>query len=183
MIIHLASTSPRRKELIAKLGYDFIIKQPNCDENIIESDPEIYVTTLAKRKAFSVDGELIVGADTVVVSPLGEILGKPKDKNEAKHMFQLLCGAKHKVITGICVRYMDAYLLKAVTSIVEFAPFDEVCISKYIDSGKSFDKAGGYGIQDNELSSIVVSVTGDIDNVIGLPVIELKELIDKLYKG
>lgn len=179
MKIVLASTSPRRRELIKKLGYDIEVAAPDCDENIGITDPAEYVKALAERKAFSVSGEIVIGADTVVVAPDGTLLGKPDDAIDAESMFRRLCGKSHKVMTGVCVRCGDKALVDYEVTGVTFKPYDTVIIDKYIKSGKCFGKAGAYGLQDEEIRLMTERIDGDFDNVIGLPVGLLSKMLDK----
>ncbi len=179
MKIILASASPRRAELIKKLGYVQAVTIPSgATECTDKTKPEDIVIELAKLKAMSVKATVpVLGADTVV-SADGIVLGKPHTEREAFGMFRLLCGRTHSVYTGVCVTDGVKTVCGYEKTLVTFAPYDEKTVSAYIASGKPFDKAGGYGIQDKELAPILIGVEGDYDNVIGLPV----GLVDKLLR-
>lgn len=183
MRVTLASASPRRRELIKKIpSLEVTIVVSNADESsVVESDPTKLVKALALLKASEVSkrvGGIVIGADTVVAVD-GKILGKPKSADEARSFFRLLCGRSHEVITGVAVVYETETLVRAEKSVVTFNPYDESVVEAYIASGKPFDKAGGYGVQDELLSPLIASVEGDLDNVIGLPVELLRRTIEE----
>ena len=180
MKIILASASPRRRELIKSLDLEVEVIPSGADENIEPCVPEQYVKKLAALKArdvFQKTSMLTLGADTIVEVD-GTILGKPKTYEQALQMFRLLCGRSHRVLTGVCFIDANQEVVDCETTIVTFKPFDAELIDKYITTGSPFDKAGGYGIQDEMLAPIVESVDGELDNVIGLPI----KLIAKILK-
>ncbi len=172
--IILASGSPRRKELLEQIGVKFEIQKAEGEERITSVVPEEVVKELSMQKAEEVawrcDGDLIIGADTVVAVK-GQILGKPKDKEDALRMLRLLQGTEHQVITGVTV------LLKETGKMVSFAevtkvhvyPMTEEQMERYIDTGEPMDKAGAYGIQ-GKFAAYVSGIEGDYNNVVGLPV-------------
>ncbi len=182
MIITLASASPRRRELIKRIdGLSVDVCPSDADENISAPDPVTLVKELALIKARAVldkRGGVVVGADTIVTID-GLVLGKPKTRDEADEFFRLLCGREHEVITGIAVVSENKTVSAAEITRVSFKPYDKAVVDAYIASGSPFDKAGGYGIQDQMLTPLVDRVVGSMDNVIGLPVellrITLKE--------
>lgn len=184
MRITLASASPRRRELIKKIdGLDVVVYPSGADENVTADSPSELVEKLALKKARSVFDEVggvVVGADTVVA--LGNrIFGKPKSAEEAEEFFKTLCGRAHEVITGIAVVSGDKQITAHEVSLVEFDAFDGDTVKKYIETGSPFDKAGGYGIQDELIKPLVKSVKGDTDNVIGLPVGLLKKTLEEFF--
>ena len=122
----------------------------------------------------------MIGADTVVVAD-GRILGKPSSKEEARSFFRLLCGNVHNVITGIAVVNGEKTVTAAEVTKVEFLPYDDLVVEQYVSSGAPFDKAGGYGIQDEAIKPLVGKITGDKDNVVGLPVKLLKETLEEFF--
>lgn len=172
--IILASGSPRRKELLEQIGVEFEIHKAEEEEIITSSVPEEAVRELSMQKAQEVsgkcDGEVIIGADTVVAVD-GQILGKPADHADAVRMLRLLQGKEHQVITGVTV------LLKETGKTVCFAevtkvrvfPMTEEQIERYTDTGEPMDKAGAYGIQ-GKFAAYVSGIEGDYNNVVGLPV-------------
>lgn len=174
MKITLASASPRRIELIKKIPFLEVSVHPSdIPEHTDKTDPSEAVTDLAEQKARAVsaagvDG-LILAADTMVVAG-GERMGKPHMREEAFAMFRKLCGRTHSVLTGVCLMRGDKIVSFCEKTLVEFGPYDDALVSAYIATGKPFDKAGGYGIQDEELAPLVVGISGDRDNIIGLPV-------------
>lgn len=184
MKITLASASPRRKELIKKIeGLTVEICPSGADENVAERNPEKLASRLAELKAQSVfdeRGGIVVGADTIVAVD-DRVLGKPKSESEAYEFFRLLCGRTHKVITGVAVISERAKAVDCEVTTVTFAPYDENTVSAYIKTGSPFDKAGGYGIQDEGMKPIVTAVEGDLDNVIGLPVKKLAKILEENF--
>lgn len=179
--IVLASGSPRRKELLAKLNIDFEIITSDVDENIDFVSPEEMVENLALRKAKAVfdsldDNDLLViGADTIVYYD-GEVLGKPEDEEEARAMISMLSERTHQVYTGValCTRIDGAISFKTFhdKTDVTFYPIDRFDIDAYIKTGSPMDKAGAYGIQD-DFAIHVKKIEGDYNNVVGLPIAKL----------
>ncbi len=180
----LASKSPRRSELLKKAGLDFTIIESGYEEKSSAKRPKKVVKDFAFNKAKTVfDGLknkqdfMVLGADTIVV--LGKkILGKPKDEVEAKNMLKSLSNRTHTVITGYAVLTENKAVCKSVKTKVIFNDLSDSDIEEYIRSGSPFDKAGGYGIQDD--FPLVKGYKGSIDNVIGLPVKQVVKSIEKL---
>lgn len=169
----LASRSPRRKELLSLILDDFEVISSDFDESSITiSDPEELVKRLSHGKAISVAKEhdgIVIGADTVVVSPNGVVFGIPADREEALEMLSALSGDKHQVMTGVTLldgEYQDCFCVKTD---VYFRSLDQAEILSYLETGEPFDKAGGYGIQ-GKASLFVEKIEGDYFNVVGLPV-------------
>ena len=183
----LASSSPRRKQILEREGFEFEIIFPvDIPEDNISSDPVNHVLDLSRKKAESVakekDKGLILGADTIVVSG-GEILGKPRDENDARSILKKLSGKAHKVYTGLTLinKSNEKVLCDYDCTLVQFNQLKDEDISKYIATGEPMDKAGAYGIQGMG-SFLVHHIEGDLDNVIGLPVKKLKEMLKKIIK-
>ncbi len=180
--IVLASSSPRRLELLKNLGLSFSVCAIPVDENV-QGSPEQTVVTLAERKARAALARhpqtLIIGADTLV-SVKDETLGKPRDGEDAFRMLSLLQGGWHEVHSGICLidgHRNKVYLHHEVTR-VEFVPLNADEISAYIRTGEPFDKAGAYAIQG--IAGMFVSrIEGSGSNVIGLPLAALRRLLLK----
>lgn len=174
MKLVLASASPRRREILNNLGYDFTVRPSNAEE-IIDGNqtPAETVESLASQKAQSValsaaDDEIVLGADTVVVYD-GKILGKPTDKKDAENMLHTLSGKTHEVYTGVCLADRNGVLnCFSVCTKVKFYPLSDDEITRYIDSGEPMDKAGSYGIQ-GKGCYLVEGIEGDYFNVVGLP--------------
>jgi len=183
--IILASASPRRKELLAKIIKKFKIVPSRIDESKIKAkSPAVLALKTALAKANDVAAQqpkaIVIGADTIVV--LGKmIIGKPKNKKDAVRILKSLSGKTHKVITGLAVVDTAKQRINAtyVVTKVKMKKVKENAILDYVDSGRPLDKAGGYGIQEIE-EMFIDRIDGDYDNVVGLPVIALKKLIQKL---
>ena len=178
--IILASSSPRRKELLEKIGLKFEV-EPGDYEEIVDTDlePHEMVRKLSREKAEAVarkhNSGVVIAADTVVLID-GKILGKPKSPAEAKKMLRALSGKSHAVITGFTI--IDTaerrILSKAVETKVYIGELNPAEIDAYVKSGEPLDKAGGYGIQG--LGSVIVEkIEGDYFNVVGLPLSSLAE--------
>jgi septum formation protein len=189
MNIRLASASPRRKELLEQIGIPFEIKVVPVDEQIEEKDPARLVEELSKRKAraaFSIDEGttdeqndlLVIGADTVV-SCKGEILGKPSNCDDAKRMLRLLSGREHRVYTGVTLRSAFREVTFHEETVVYFYPITDKEIDEYIESGEPFDKAGSYAIQGIG-TKFIRGIQGDYNNVVGLPVARVYQLLLKI---
>lgn len=172
----LASNSPRRKELLAGLDIDFSVRTlPGISEDYPDYldavDIPLYIANekAEANKAQMADGELMITADTVVV--LGnEVLGKPKDDNEARLMLQKLSGKTHQVITGVCLMTKDKQRSFAVKTGVTFKELSDEEIEYYVSTYHPTDKAGAYGIQEWIGYVGVTWLDGSYFNVMGLPV-------------
>ena len=168
----LASASPRRRELIARLGIPFEICVSDADESLTAPlPPDETVKELSKRKAAAVakmrPDDLVLGVDTVV-SIDGRILGKPKDKADARQMLRLLSGRTHTVYSGFTLIGQGKTYTESVATNVAFASMSEREIENYIASGEPTDKAGAYGIQ-GQGGLFVTGIEGDYYTVVGLP--------------
>lgn len=180
--IVLASTSPRRRELMEKLGVPFDVIAPEGVEEIQKGDPRKVVTMNASAKAISVaDGlraGLVVGADTVVVID-GIIMGKAEDPQEAMAMLVGLEGRMHRVLTGLAV--LDAKTGRREVAVVEtrvwFHPLTGGEIGDYVSTGEPIGKAGGYAIQ-GAGGALVERIEGCFENVVGLPLLRLKSMLE-----
>ena len=178
MKVILASKSPRRKELLKRIFPNFEIIPSSVDENKYPLDKLSIVK--GEEISFTHPDALVISADTLVYFK-GEILGKPIDKNDAKRMLQMLSNNTHEVVTyySIFHKEKNIFFTRKVVSKVLFNKLSDELIDSYIDSGSPLDKAGSYGIQDKEYN-LVKSFTGDLDNIIGLPVLDLKNDLIKL---
>lgn len=174
--IILASNSPRRKELLGGLGIDFEVRTL---QGIDESYPstlkgeDIPMHISAKKaeayRATMADNEMIITADTIVYDN-GEVLGKPKDREDAVRMLRQLSGHAHEVITGVSILTKSDTVQFASTSKVYFAALTDEEINYYVDTYKPFDKAGAYGIQEWIGFVGVTRIEGSYFNVMGLPI-------------
>ena len=182
----LASSSPRRRELLLRLQTPFDIILPDVDESIIppEGSPETYCTALAELKANDISqhypNNLVIGSDTIVVLD-NNIMGKPEDKAMAQNMLETLSGKTHHVYTGVCLKWADKNIhhLFAEITMVTFRELSDADINHYIESCPPYDKAGSYGIQDWS-AVFVKEIKGCYDNVVGFPISRFYEELKKL---
>lgn len=169
----LASNSPRRQELLTKLGLDFIVKPSLGEENYPSSlAPEMVAEFLASQKAdwfneFE-NNELYITADTVVILN-GIILGKPNTEEESRQMLSNLSGATHDVITGVCLKSKEKSKSFSVKTKVVFRELSDLEIDYYVLNFQPFDKAGSYGIQEWIGMIGITEIQGSYFNVMGLP--------------
>ncbi len=189
----LASASPRRRQFFSDLGVPFSILVSGIDErHILGEAPEAYVERNARGKAMAAielcspmerDG-VVVGADTIVVSPERHILEKPIDVEDACRMLRMLSGRKHLVLSAFAlvdVASRQCVHSKVVETIVSFRVLADAEIRAYVATGEPMDKAGGYGIQ-GKASVFVDAIQGSYTNVVGLPLCELVEAL-KTHAG
>ena len=182
----LASSSPRRRELLLRLQTPFDIILPDVDESIIPPDgsPETYCTALAELKANDISqhypNNLVIGSDTIVVLD-DQIMGKPEDKAMAQNMLETLSGKTHHVYTGVCLKWADKNIhhLFAEITMVTFRELSEADINHYIENCSPYDKAGSYGIQDWS-AVFVQEIKGCYDNVVGFPISRFYQELKKL---
>ena len=181
----LASSSPRRQELLGGLGIEFTVVPADVDESQHRGEKAVdYVERVARDKAFAVVGKLGVGAagDVVVlaadttVDVDGEVLGKPLDDPDARRMLRLLSDRTHQVHTAIVGWRITGMQATTVTTDVTFVALDEATIDWYLATGEHRDKAGGYGMQ-GAAGALVARVDGSPTNVIGLPLPETVALL------
>lgn len=185
MKIILASQSPRRKELLERMGIqDFETISPNVDESAFHGlPPEELVRRLSAEKAAAVAGKvgedaIVIAADTVVALE-GAVLGKPADELDAFKMLSALSGVRHQVYTGVTVcRGGEKQTAHEVTD-VTFRELSEREIEDYISTGEPMDKAGAYGIQGYG-ALLIQGISGDYYNVMGLPVCRLGRMLERV---
>jgi septum formation protein len=176
----LASSSPRRRELLAQLGLQFDIFSPDIDESMIASESaSAYVERLARAKAEAVQlrypESIIVAADTSL-SVDGLILGKPESKQHAFDMWQQISGRKHDVFSGVCVRTKSQIYSIVVRTQVEFQTLSVQDMESYWATGEPIGKAGAYAIQ-GIAARYIPRIEGSYSNVVGLPLHETVELL------
>ena len=172
--IILASRSPRRKDILEKLNFSFVIDPPDIDESPFENEsPIVYVQRISAAKADLVaqrhDQQCIVIAADTTVELNGEIFGQPRDLDEARFMIHKLSSKTHKVHTAISVRYNQEVANSVDTANVTMREVSSELLEWYIGTGESIGKAGAYAVQGHG-AALVTDVTGEIDTVIGLPV-------------
>ena len=172
----LASESPRRRELIKKITQEFTVIPANIDESILHVPACDLPGELSKMKAYDVfqkhPDDKVLACDTVVIID-GQILGKPHSKEQASEMLHKLSGRKHVVISGYTIISKEKEVTRTVRTYVYFNKLSDELIERYIASGSPMDKAGAYGIQDEEFH-LVDHIEGSMDNVVGLPTEDIK---------
>ncbi|MBE0501262.1 MAG: septum formation inhibitor Maf [Desulfuromonadales bacterium] len=185
--IVLASASPRRKELLTRIGLAIAVIPADIDETVLPDElPEAHVErlSLAKARAIAarrdVDGRWFIGSDTVVVRD-DVILGKPADAADATVMLRSLAGRSHRVVSGYAVvdREQNRFEAAAIVTRVNFRELTDAEIAGYIATGEPADKAGAYGIQGIG-ASLVRSIDGSYTNVVGLPLCEVVETLERM---
>ncbi len=182
MELILASQSPRRKELLGLFQVPFVIRAADIDETMDPSqDPSREVARVARCKALataSQPGDVVIAADTIVVCQ-GQVLGKPRNPQEAVQMLSLLSGRDHQVMTGVCVLRDGREQVFTEITDLHFRPLSPWEIQRYVASGEPMDKAGAYGIQGGA-ALFCQKMVGDYYNVMGLPVCRLGEVLRAL---
>ncbi len=181
--IILASSSPRRKELLQQLGLDFEIYSPDIDESVREGEiVEHYVERLARAKAHAVLGlfpdAIVIAADTSL-SFAGEIIGKPQSKQHAFEIWSTISGQWHDVYSGICVATSIQCLSDVVRTQVELQQLSLVDMEKYWATGEPVGKAGAYAIQ-GIAAQYIPQIRGSYSNVVGLPLYETALLLESV---
>lgn len=173
MKILLASQSPRRKELLSSLGFDFEVVKIDCEEilpkNVEIENAAAYLSQL-KADAFRnlIDDEVLLTSDTVVAID-NQILGKPKDEADAKNMLQQLSGKTHQVYTGITIKTTHKTITETDVADVELDEISDEEIEYYVQNYKPFDKAGSYGIQEWLGMAKIKKLSGSFYTIMGLP--------------
>lgn len=189
--IVLASKSPRRAEILRSVGWTFEAIAAGVDESQLQAEDAVsYVRRLAEAKADAVASRvtnlsfkdyLVLGADTVVVVT-GEILGQPRDEEDARRMLSKLSGKWHEVLTGVSLQTIDEPTRKLIaheTTRVRFAAISEDEIGRYIATGEPMDKAGAYAVQ-GRAALFIEEIQGDYFNIVGLPMRLVYKLSKKL---
>ncbi|MDX2068172.1 MAG: Maf family nucleotide pyrophosphatase [Haliscomenobacter sp.] len=182
--IILASTSPRRSQLLREAGFNFTIKTTEVEETYPPDTPVDEVAAyLARKKAYASrefiqEDEIILAADSVVILD-GIIYGKPIDAVDARQMLQKLSGQLHRVITGVCLLSKEREKVFSAESRVQFEPLSEAEIDFYVEKYRPFDKAGSYAIQEWIGLCKISRIEGTFTNIMGLPVDRVyRELLD-----
>lgn len=176
----LASASPRRRDLLDRLGLTFTVHPTDADETwpvglAVGAAAEEVALRKARALGAEVEG-VVLAADTVVVLD-DEILGKPADADAARRTLRQLSGRTHRVVTGLALRHGGREASAHETTAVTFAPLSDDEIDAYVATGSPLDKAGAYGIQDDAGALLVARIEGDYFNVVGLPLRRLYETL------
>jgi septum formation protein len=186
--IYLASRSPRRQELLAQIGVKFEVVDADVNESVADGEsPRIYVERLARAKAEAgwrhverknLPHAPVLGADTTVAVD-GRILGKPADGREAAEMLAKLSGRMHEVLTAVALKFGPRLESAVSVSEVRFKELSAQEIARYVATGECEDKAGAYGIQ-GHAARFVAELRGSFSGVVGLPLYETAQLLDKI---
>lgn len=180
MRLVLASASPRRKQLLLRIGVtpDEIRPSRISEARQDRELPRIYCRRIAREKALATEcraGDLVIAADTIVA--LGRrILGKPQDRDDAAAMLTRLSGRRHRVITAVALRHESSFWLRDVVSVVRLKRLSEQEIQQYVESGEWQGKAGGYGLQ-GRAAAFVPWIRGSHSAIVGLPLAETASLL------
>jgi septum formation protein len=181
----LASKSPRRYELLKQVGLDFDVIPSGIEEDYMKGEsPRKHVLRLAEAKALDVGNQhpdrWVVAADTIVYVD-HVILGKPKSREEAKKMLRRLSGKEHRVLTGFSIHHLEKGKgdQEAVQTTVKVKKLTQAEMVWYVETGEPFDKAGGYAVQGIG-SFMIESIKGSYTNVVGLPICELIQMLNRL---
>lgn len=184
MSVILASTSPRRRELLALLGIEFEIVPPTAQEI-----PSPGLSPRAQAKQFALDkarsiarrhpDDLVLGSDTVIEID-GTLVGKPQDLDDAESMLRQLRGRSHHVHTGIALIHQAAHvtLVQVETALVRMTPFTDRELAHYLETGESLGKAGAYSIQ-GEAARFIEKIEGDYPTIVGLPLRQTADLLEQ----
>jgi septum formation protein len=179
----LASSSPRRRTLLAEAGYTFDVVPAEADETLPDGlTPEAAAVEVARRKAVAVAANVtsavILAADTIVVTPAGAVVGKPVDEPDARRMLAELSDSTHRVITGVYIIDTETGQAegRAVSTTVVFGRMTQSEIYAYVASGEAMGKAGAYAIQETG-DRFVKRTDGSFTNIVGLPMEAVEEML------
>jgi len=179
----LASASPRRKHLLSAMGFEFETRPADIEEfQLPEEQPQTFAERLAGEKARQIADfnpeKLVLGSDTIVVLD-DRVLGKPADPTEAFQMLKMLSGRSHRVITGIALIHEDSkrVVISSETTTVFFDDLSDSQINDYVATGSPTDKAGAYGIQDDQGAFLIHRIEGDYYTVVGLPLFRFAKVL------
>jgi septum formation protein len=184
-MLHLASQSPRRRELLSRLGVPFGVLDLEIPEQRAPGEPaEEYVRRVAREKAgagllevMTVPGAVVLGGDTEVVLD-DEVFGKPRDEADAAAMLRRLSERTHRVISAVSLVSADREAQAVSTSEVTFAKLDDATIDRYVASGEAMGRAGAYAIQ-GTAQSFISHLSGSYSGVMGLPLYETARLLQE----
>ncbi len=182
----LASASPRRQELLKRITEDFTVHPVDADETLpagmpVELAPSFLADAKAQAAAKLFPEDIVIGCDTIVVLE-DEIMGKPRDREDAYRMLRRLSGETHKVMTGTALYCGKKSTVFTTETLVTFYELTDAEIEQYLDTGEPFDKAGAYGIQGYGCL-LVRSIEGDYNNVVGLPVAALSRALQQFQRA
>ena len=180
----LASSSPRRIQILKTIIEDFVVVKPTFDESLISKKSKNYAMKESLNKALSVKShakpqDFILSCDTIIVFN-NEIIGKPKDRNDAFLTLKKLSNNTHYVISGYTNIHEDKIINREIKSQITFSELDDDFINYYIDNYEVMDKAGSYAIQDEVIFKRIKKMEGSYLNIMGLPLEDIKEQLKLL---
>ncbi|MBO1923729.1 nucleoside triphosphate pyrophosphatase [Thiomicrorhabdus sp. 6S3-12] len=183
--VFLASSSPRRQELLAQMGVAFSVLDAPIDETPFETeDAAQFVTRMAREKVqkgaqqLRNDAFWVIAGDTAIVMD-GEIIGKPEDPSDAQRMLRALSGRTHQVYSSVAVWHKGVLEVELNITDVVFSELADIEIKDYVASGEPLDKAGAYAIQ-GEAAKWIAAINGSYYGVMGLPIYELNRILQKM---
>ena len=183
--LYLASSSPRREELLAQMGLDCEVFPASIDESAIHDEAAVdYVCRMAKEKALEVYSKLaipnaiVIGGDTCIAFH-NQIIGKPVDANDAFQILKRLSATNHEVLSAVSVASNNGVEVALNKTVVTFKELSDQEINQYIDSNEPFGKAGAYAIQ-GKGAAFIENINGSYSGVMGLPLFELNKLLNQL---
>lgn len=184
--VYLASASPRRRELLKQIGVDFSVLNVSVDETVYTAEsPPDYARRIALAKAsagwctLQADYRPVIGADTAVVLPSKQILGKPVNSQQAREFLKLLSGNQHQVLSAVAIVWQQQHWLSLQISDVQFKTLTEAEINWYLATGEGQDKAGGYAVQ-GLAAMFIEKISGSYSGVMGLPLFETTQLLQQV---
>lgn len=184
--VYLASASPRRSELLRQIGVDFSVLNVSVDEAVFtEESPPAYAKRIALAKAsagwetLQSEYRPVIGADTAVVLPSKQILGKPVDSQQAREYLTQLSGIQHQVLSAVALVWQQQHWLSLQISEVKFKPLTDAEIDWYLATGEGQDKAGGYAVQ-GLAAMFIEKISGSYSGVMGLPLFETSQLLQQV---
>jgi len=184
--VYLASASPRRKELLTQIGVNFSVLSIAVDESVKSGEyPSDYVERIALAKAragwdiLQTDFRPVIGADTAVVLPTQQILGKPESLDQARDFLGQLSGIQHQVLSAVAIVWQQQYWLSLQISDVRFKTLTNTEIDWYLATGEGKDKAGGYAVQ-GLAAMFIENISGSYSGVMGLPLFETRQLLQQV---
>lgn len=184
--VYLASASPRRSELLRQIGVDFSVLNVSVDEAVFtEESPPAYAKRIALAKAsagwetLQSEYRPVIGADTAVVLPSKQILGKPVDSQQAREYLTQLSGIQHQVLSAVALVWQQQHWSSLQISEVQFKPLTDAEIDWYLATGEGQDKAGGYAVQ-GLAAMFIEKISGSYSGVMGLPLFETSQLLQQV---
>lgn len=183
-MIILASKSPRRIELLQSLGVDFKVEVSEIDESSFHHENAIElnkILAIEKTKAVAKNNpnDIVIGSDTIVTIN-NQILGKPRDKDDARTMINMLSNNTHEVVTSFCIIFNNTIISETSISEVSFYHISDEEIEDYIKTEEPYDKAGGYAIQGSFGKKYIKNINGDFYSIMGLPIARVYQLLKKI---